>query len=194
MGSKLSSHQLSTLAITFLLLLGSVTAQDRIEMKCNPSLRHRYEHCPTGYCCVRDEFLPTFVYCRKFGSEDDNCTTRDTESECPCSEGLRCRANIQGKFPSVYGRCVVNVTTTVATTATTISSTTPATIINTTVTADITGNNFTTSLIDNTTATVLTTTAAPEQNTTMVIDNSTASLMPNLTKSTETTNVTDVMT
>ena len=93
-------------------------------MKCNPSLRHRYEDCPARYCCVRDEFLPTFVYCRKYGDRDDNCTTKETESECPCTDGLRCQANIQGKYPSVYGRCVVNATTP-ATTVTTVTSVTP---------------------------------------------------------------------
>ena len=95
-------------------------------MKCNPSLRHRYEDCPAGYCCVRDEFLPTFVYCRKFGDKDDNCTTKDTESECPCTDGLMCLANIQGKYPSVYGHCVVNATTP-ATTVTTVTTVDPGT-------------------------------------------------------------------
>ncbi|GFS05712.1 hypothetical protein ElyMa_004688100 [Elysia marginata] len=117
-------------------------------MKCNPSLRHRYEDCPAGYCCVRDEFLPTFVYCRKYGDKDDNCTTKETQSECPCAEGLKCLANIQGKYPSVYGRCVVNATTpaTTATTATPVAmnTTEPIAVNNTTVADQITSEDVNT--------------------------------------------------
>nr|KAG5708879.1 hypothetical protein BaRGS_009288 [Batillaria attramentaria] len=70
-------------------------------------MHHRYDDCPDGYCCVRDEFLPTFVYCKKIGIKDDNCSTRTSESDCPCMEGLDCKPNIKSAtFVSLYGKCV----------------------------------------------------------------------------------------
>ncbi|KAK0057753.1 hypothetical protein Bpfe_012709 [Biomphalaria pfeifferi] len=106
-----------SLVISLVLWLGLHkvhTNQDVIEMNCVPTIRHKFDVCPTGYCCVRDEFLATYVYCKKIGAQDDNCTTRDTESSCPCGAGLYCKANIVGTFPSVYGKCEVspNVTST----------------------------------------------------------------------------------
>jgi len=108
-----------------LALVNFIMSQETIDLKCNPSLKHKYEACPQGYCCVRDEFLLTDIYCRRFGKEYDNCTTRDSDSECPCEEGLYCKPQFGGKFPSLYGTCVKNVTTTAATT-TTMTTTTKA--------------------------------------------------------------------
>ncbi|RUS90840.1 hypothetical protein EGW08_001347 [Elysia chlorotica] len=178
MGVVFTSRQLTTLAVAYLLLLGAVKTQDRIEMKCNPSFRHRYEICPAGYCCVRDEFLPTFVYCRKFGDQYDNCTTKETESECPCADGLKCLANIQGKFPSVYGRCVVNATTPATTVTTASPATTEPVSTNLTTVADETTAmvNISSTMVSpdgNTTLTQEQTTEVPLFNTTDSMFNST---------------------
>ncbi|XP_025099570.1 uncharacterized protein LOC112567187 isoform X2 [Pomacea canaliculata] len=73
---------------------------------CDPRVDRRFEGCPEGYCCVRDEYVPSFVYCKRLGHVDDNCTTRDSESGCPCLAGLTCHPNAQSAtFVSMYGRC-----------------------------------------------------------------------------------------
>jgi len=115
------------LCLDVIALLSASIAQDIIQMQCDPSLRHKFELCPKGYCCVRDEFLLTEVYCRRYGQIDDNCTTRDTDSECPCDAGLHCKPNLAGHFQSLYGVCepAANKTTTMATTTTAESTTTP---------------------------------------------------------------------
>ncbi|XP_046360876.2 uncharacterized protein LOC124138327 [Haliotis rufescens] len=86
-------------------------AKQTIDMKCDPTLSKRMDDCPTGYCCVRDEFLPTYVYCKKMGVHNEDCTTRLTESACPCVSGLHCRPNIESAtFHSLYGKCHPNTT------------------------------------------------------------------------------------
>ncbi|XP_046560217.1 uncharacterized protein LOC124269245 [Haliotis rubra] len=85
--------------------------QPTIDMNCDPSISKRMDDCPAGYCCVRDEFLPTYVYCKKMGVHNEDCTTKLTESACPCVSGLRCRPNIESAtFHSLYGRCHPNTT------------------------------------------------------------------------------------
>lgn len=98
-------------------------------MKCNPRVDHRLDVCPTGYCCVRDEFLPTIVYCKRSGLVREDCSTRVTETNCPCGDGLRCKPNIVSSSGviSLYGRCVAAQTTTTATTTTTTTATTTTT-------------------------------------------------------------------
>ncbi|XP_041354923.1 uncharacterized protein LOC121372584 [Gigantopelta aegis] len=89
---------------------GGLTGRDKPQACTKPNVYSRYSECPPGYCCVRDEFLPTDIYCKKIGDEGDNCTTRQTESDCPCRAGLYCKPNIQSmQFKSLYGRCT-NVT------------------------------------------------------------------------------------
>ncbi|ESO93231.1 hypothetical protein LOTGIDRAFT_232682 [Lottia gigantea] len=76
----------------------------KIDMNCQPL--DKFSQCPHGYCCVRDEFLPTYVYCKAIGTAGEHCTTRDTDSECPCDKGLYCKPNIiSGSFQSLYGVC-----------------------------------------------------------------------------------------
>ncbi|KAL8624975.1 hypothetical protein ACOMHN_039862 [Nucella lapillus] len=82
---------------------------DVIEKQCDPRVSHRFEACPDGYCCVRDEFLPSWVYCKRLGALREGCTTRDSETNCPCSEGLLCQPNIVSSTgtASLYGKCEV---------------------------------------------------------------------------------------
>ncbi|XP_067675753.1 uncharacterized protein [Haliotis asinina] len=88
-------------------LIGQMT----IDMDCDPSISKRMDVCPTGYCCVRDEFLPTYVYCKRTGFENEACTTRVTESACPCASGMYCHPNIESAtFHSLYGKCRLNAT------------------------------------------------------------------------------------
>ncbi|KAK6170161.1 hypothetical protein SNE40_018625 [Patella caerulea] len=76
----------------------------KIELNCNPL--DKYADCPHGYCCVRDEFLPTYVYCKRIGKGGEHCATRATYSDCPCTEGYGCKPNIiSANFPSLYGTC-----------------------------------------------------------------------------------------
>lgn len=115
-------------------------------MNCDPRVQHRFSVCPEGYCCVRDEFWPSWVYCRKMGLVHRDCTTRDTETNCPCGPGLLCKPNIRDSHSgvaSLYGRCVNDssqTTTTASTTTTptsTITSTSTSTIVTTTPTPTV---------------------------------------------------------
>lgn len=104
----------------------AVQSQDTIEMNCDPRVDNRFQACPEGYCCVRDEFLPTWVYCKKTGEAHEACTTRVTETNCPCMAGLYCHPNIvsQTGTASLYGKCMVQTTT--AAPVTTTAATTEA--------------------------------------------------------------------
>ncbi|XP_071113923.1 uncharacterized protein [Haliotis cracherodii] len=85
--------------------------QVTIDMDCDPSISNRMNDCPNGYCCVRDEFLPSYVYCKKMGVLNMDCTMRVTESACPCVSGMYCRPNIESAtFHSLYGKCQLNTT------------------------------------------------------------------------------------
>lgn len=65
------------------------------------------ESCQAGYCCARDEFLPELVYCKRIGRVGQPCTTKPSESDCPCGPGLYCKPNVQSTFVSFYGKCAV---------------------------------------------------------------------------------------
>ena len=61
--------------------------------------------CAAGFCCVRDEFLYTETLCRPFGKAGEPCSTKRTEFECPCADGLQCASNIHGHVTSLFGKC-----------------------------------------------------------------------------------------
>lgn len=75
---------------------------------CDPRFEHQNSHCPEGYCCVRDEFLPSWAYCKIVTGINEGCTTRPTETNCPCHADLECKPNIVNAdgTASLYGRCV----------------------------------------------------------------------------------------
>eukprot|EP00916_Digyalum_oweni_P020485 GHVL01034140.1.p1 GENE.GHVL01034140.1~~GHVL01034140.1.p1 ORF type:complete len:187 (+),score=7.09 GHVL01034140.1:97-657(+) len=123
---KMAAIRMTAFATFISCLFVPTQQQITIDMKCNPRLDHRLDVCPTGYCCVRDEFLPTIVYCKRSGLVREDCSTRVTETNCPCGDGLRCKPNIVSSSGviSLYGRCVAAQTTTTANTATTTTATT----------------------------------------------------------------------
>ncbi|XP_022294557.2 uncharacterized protein LOC111104745 [Crassostrea virginica] len=97
-----------------ILLAKDLNAQDNI--RCDMS--DRYGTCDPGFCCVRDQFLASYLYCKRIPTESHHCMTREAESECACASGLTCVPNINvPTFTSVYGTCKSNTSTT--TTATT---------------------------------------------------------------------------
>ena len=62
--------------------------------------------CPAGYCCVRDDFLFTYTYCKPLGKQGSSCTTTVTDYECPCLPEFSCTSNIQGSaHVSLFGKC-----------------------------------------------------------------------------------------
>ncbi|KAH3726739.1 hypothetical protein DPMN_052608 [Dreissena polymorpha] len=82
--------------------------------------------CPTGYCCVRDHFLFSEMFCRKLGETGSPCSVRATDFECPCGDGLICDSNIvgPGHVHSLFGRCHNNVSITTESTSTPDTTTT----------------------------------------------------------------------
>lgn len=80
--------------------------QDNI--RCDMS--DRYGTCDSGFCCVRDQFLASYVYCKRIPTETHHCITVQSESECACASGLKCKPNINvPTYTSVYGTCKADV-------------------------------------------------------------------------------------
>lgn len=70
----------------------------------------RYGTCDPGFCCVRDQFLASYVYCKRIPTDTHHCITVHSESECACASGLTCRPNINvPTYTSVYGTCKADV-------------------------------------------------------------------------------------
>ncbi|XP_061192315.1 uncharacterized protein LOC133200547 [Saccostrea echinata] len=83
-------------------LVTRLDAQDNI--RCDMS--DRYGSCDSGFCCVRDQFLASYVYCKRIPTNTHHCMTVVSESECACSSNLTCVPNINlPTFTSVYGKC-----------------------------------------------------------------------------------------
>ncbi|XP_046360872.2 uncharacterized protein LOC124138325 [Haliotis rufescens] len=88
--------------LSFCVLLGSSSQVD-----CNPK-------CPVGFCCVHEVFPEAYVYCKKLGSRNADCSTKVTASTCPCANGMSCHPNIDTPtFRSLYGKCRPKTTGTV---------------------------------------------------------------------------------
>lgn len=69
-------------------------------------MHDRTNSCPDGFCCVRDQFLPQYVYCKKIGQQGSHCRHVPDESVCNCDIGLTCVPNLDvPTFVSIYGTC-----------------------------------------------------------------------------------------
>lgn len=72
-------------------------------------MKNRDDSCPDGFCCVRDQFLPAYVYCKRIGQLHSNCRRVLDESVCPCHGDLTCVPNLSvPTFVSMYGTCQHN--------------------------------------------------------------------------------------
>ncbi|KAL4233401.1 hypothetical protein ACF0H5_008082 [Mactra antiquata] len=78
-------------------------SQDILQTPCD--IKARNESCPDNYCCVRDEFLFTETYCRRYGTAGSNCGIKESSFECPCEDGYQCASNINGHITSLFGKC-----------------------------------------------------------------------------------------
>ncbi|KAK3096825.1 hypothetical protein FSP39_003710 [Pinctada imbricata] len=66
----------------------------------------RLSSCPDGFCCARDQFLASYIYCKRLGTLNHPCTTITSQAHCPCGSGLHCVPNVvKGSYTSVYGTC-----------------------------------------------------------------------------------------
>ncbi|WAR07115.1 hypothetical protein MAR_017073 [Mya arenaria] len=74
--------------------------------------------CPSGFCCVHDEFLLSSIVCKPLPTSGSRCTTKPSDNECPCETGYMCANNANGDVTFVFGKCYPNVTNTTTTTET----------------------------------------------------------------------------